>query len=179
MAENEELYFNIANALEYAKRQGYPFGKSKFYADLKYVPRVNNKFSKKEIDKHIKLQIINSSGLTASDESSEKLRQDTRAAKARADKLEFEHEIAQGRYIPLSEVEKMLSGRAALLRSGIENYFKSFIPKMIALAEGKQENVQEVISFCDIEIETLFDNYSQDMEFETPLLPSTNTEDSE
>ena len=178
MAENEELYFNTADALEYAKRQGYPFGKSKFYVDLKYVPRVNNKFSKKEIDKYIKNKIINSSGLTASDESSEKLRQDTRAAKARADKLEFDLDVSKGLYIPISDVEKELAHRGALLKTGIDNFFTTQGRTMIDICGGSQEKEGAFVNYCLESIEDHFDQYSKDIEFDVPAV-NLNDEKSE
>ena len=170
MAENEELYFNTADALEYAKRQGYPFGKSKFYADLKFVPRVGNKFSKKEIDKHIKPMIINSSGMTASDESNEKLRQDTRAAKARADKLEFDLEVSKDLYIPISDLEKELAHRGALLKTGIDNFFNANGRGMIEKCGGNPEKESVLIKYCLDEVENHFDQYSKDIEFDVPVI---------
>ncbi|MCK5505940.1 MAG: hypothetical protein KAJ10_12310 [Thermodesulfovibrionia bacterium] len=177
MAE-EELYFNKAEGLEYAKRQGYPFGKSKFYADLKYVPRVNNKFSKKEIDKHIKDKIINSAGLAASDEAGEKLRQDTRTAKARADKLEFELGVSQGLYIPISDLEKELAHRGALLKTGIDNFFTTQGSTMIDICEGSQENEGAFVNYCLESVEDHFDQYSKNIEFDVPAV-NLNDEESE
>ena len=177
MAE-EELYFNTADALEYAKRQGYPFGKSKFYADLRFVPRVGNKFAKKEIDKYIKPKIINSDGLTASDESSEKLRQDTRTAKARADKLEFELGISKGLYIPISDLEKELAHRGALLKTGIDNFFNMNGRKMIEKCNGNPEKESILIKYCLDEVENHFDQYSKDIEFDVPAIKFED-EDSE
>ncbi len=177
MAE-EELYFNTADALEYAKRQGYPFGKSKFYADLRFVPRVGNKFAKKEIDKYIKPKIINSDGLTASDESSEKLRQDTRTSKARADKLEFELGISKGLYIPISDLEKELAHRGALLKTGINNFFTTQGSTMIDICGGSQGKEGAFVSYCLESIEDHFDQYSKDIEFDVPVV-NLNDEESE
>ena len=173
-----ELYFNTADALEYAKNQGYPFGKSKFYADLKYVPRVNNKFAKKEIDKYIKDKVINASGLTASDESGEKLRQDTRAAKVRADKLEFDLDVSKGLYIPISDVEKELAHRGALLKTGIDNFFTTQGRTMINICEGSQEKEGVLVNYCLESVEDHFDQYSKDIEFDVPAV-NLNDEESE
>lgn len=170
MTETQELYFNKAEGLEYAKKQGYPFGKSKFYADLKYVPRVDNKFAKKEIDKYIKDKVINASGLTASDESSEKLRHDTRTSKARADKLEFDLEVSKGLYIALSDVEKELAHRAGLLKTGIDNFFTTQGRTMINVCEGAQEKEGAFVNYCLESIEDHFDQYSKDIEFDVPAV---------
>jgi len=178
MAESEELYFNKAEGFEYAKKQGYPFAKSKFYNDLKYIPRVENKFAKKEIDKYIKDKVINASGLTASDESSEKLRQDTRTSKARADKLEFDYDVARGLYIPISDVEKELAHRGDLLKIGIENFFTTQGRTMIDICGGAQEKEAVFVNYCLENIEDHFDQYSKDMEFDVPSINS-NDEDSE
>lgn len=170
MAKNEELYFKTVDALEYAKRQGYPFGKSKFYADLKYIPRVDNKFAKIEIDKYIKDKIVGSSGLTASDEAGEKVRQDTRASKARADKLEFENEVARGLHIPISDLEKELAHRGALLKAGIENFFTTFTRDMIEICGGDSDKEGPFINYCLNAMEDHFDQYSKDMEFDVPVV---------
>ena len=173
-----ELYFNTADALEYAKNQGYPFGKSKFYADLKYVPRVNNKFAKKEIDKYIKDKVINASGLTASDESGEKLRHDTRTSKARADKLEFDLEVSKGLYIALSDVEKELAHRGGLLKTGIDNFFTTQGRTMINVCGGAQEKEGAFVNYCLESIEDHFDQYSKNIEFDVPVI-NLNDEESE
>lgn len=178
MTKSIDLLFNKAEALEYAKRQGYPFGKSKFYNDLKYVPRVDNKFTKKEIDKHIKDKVIGASGLTASDDVAEKLRQDTRTSKARADKLEFEYEVAQGRYIPISEVEKELAHRGALLKTGLDNFFTTQGRTLINICGGSQEKESAFVNCCLESIEDHFDQYSKDMEFDVPAV-NLNDEESE
>ena len=170
MAENEELYFNKASALEYATRQGYPFGKSKFYADLKYVPRKGNQFAKKEIDKYIKPLIVGASGLTASDESSEKLRHDTRTSKARADRLEFDLEVSQGLYIPISDVEKELAHRGALLKIGIESFFTTSVRNMIEICNGDSDKEGPFINYCLDAMEDHFDQYSKDVNFDVPVV---------
>ena len=176
MTDNEELYFNKADAFEYAKRQGYPFGKSKFYADLKYVPRANNKFAKKEIDKHIKNKVIGASGLTVTNEAGEKLRQDTRTSKARADKLEFDYAIAKGLYIPISDLEKELAHRGALLKSGLESFFITHARSIIETCEGKSDKESNMVNYCLEEIDNHFDQYSQDIDFDVPIVNLDNEE---
>ena len=176
--KEEELYLTAAAALRYAERQGYPFGKSKFYIDLKYIPKKGNKFAKNEIDKYIKDLIIQSSGLTASDEAAEKIRQETRAARGRADKLEFQNEVAHGLYIPITELEKELSGRASLLKGGIENFFETHGRKMIEESGGDPSKEGDLVNYCLEEIDNHFDQYSRNMEFDVPVINSEN-EDTE
>lgn len=170
MAKNEELYFKTADALDYALRQGYPFGKSKFYADMKYIPRVDKKFAKSEIDKYIKDKIIGSSGLTASDDAAEKIRQDARASKGRADKYEFENEVARGLYIPISDLEKELAHRGALLKIGIESFFTTSVRDMIEICNGDSDKEGPFINYCLDAMEDHFDQYSKDVDFDVPVV---------
>ncbi len=174
-----ELYFTKTEAFEYSKRQDYPFAKSKFFADLQFVPRKKNKFAKSDIDKHIKDKVINSSGLTAGDEAGEKIRQETRTAKARADKLEFEYEVALARYIPVSTIEQELAHRGALLKSGIENFFATKGRKMIELCGGSPENEAAFINFCLASVEDHFDQYAQNIDFAVPVVKPEAEEDIE
>lgn len=162
-----ELHFNKKEAFEYSERMGYPFKKSKFYNDLKYVPRVGNKFSKIEIDKYIKDKIIGTSGAAVDGDKKAQLEIENLEEDLR--KKKFKNDIDEGKYIPLSEAEIIHSSKLQHLFSAMEGFFQSKISAMIEKCKGNMEQEQELRSFCLKEFTIYFDEYAKPCQYIVPL----------
>ena len=171
MTETQELYFNKAEGLEYAKKQGYPFGKSKFYADLKYVPRVDNKFAKKEIDKYIKGKVIGASGAAVDGERKAEL--EVQILEEDLRKKKFKNDVEDGEYILRTEVELIHSAKLQHLMSAIDGFFQSKVPAMVTLCEGNKEKVAELRAFCIESLGDYFDDYATPCVYNIPTTVPT------
>lgn len=164
---DDELYYTAAEALTYAKRQGYPFGKSKFYGDLKYVPRVENKFAKKEIDKYIKPHIKAASGLDVGVQDKTALevailQEDLRQKKKKND-------VGDGLYILRSEVEQLHAAKLQHLTASFEGFIQSKVTEIINRCGGDSTKAQDLIFFCLEEVRVYLDEYAVPCRYSMPL----------
>lgn len=98
---------------------------------------------------------------------------ENRLAATRADKLKFEYDVLKDRYILISDLEKELSQRAALLKSGIEGFFILKARDVINACEGNPDIKDDFIDYMIDALEEHFDKYSKEIDFE---VSTTNIE---
>ena len=166
-ASGEIIFKGIPEALGYLKVENWKISQAKFYDDVRFIKRQKDgSFTKKEVDKYATQFLQKRDGSDIEIDPLEKLKEETRFTKERADKVAFENEIARGNYILKSDAEQQLSARAAFLKSGIQGFFHSMSAKLIELAEGKPEKGPDVLDFCLREVEELFHHYSKPLVFE-------------
>ena len=174
MAE-EELYFNKTEAFKYAERQGYPFKKSKFFNDLKYIPRKDNKFAKKEIDKHIKEKVIGASGAAVDGERKAQLEVDILEEDLRKKKLK--NDVEEGKYILRSEVEQLHASKAQHLKTGLEGFFLSLSAVMVEVCGGEADKVPDLRELCLTELAKHLDGYAKPCRYSVPVITGNTEED--
>ena len=176
-ASGEIIFKGIPEALGYLKGENWKISQAKFYDDVRFIKRQKDgSFTKKEVDKYATQFLQKRDGSDIEIDPLEKLKEETRFTKERADKVAFENEIARGNYILKSDAEQQLSARAAFLKSGIQGFFHSMSAKLIELAEGKPEKGPDVLDFCLKEVEELFHHYSKPLVFEAVKIKSEETD---
>ncbi len=72
--------------------------------------------------------------------------------------------IAQARHW----AEMQLAARAMVLKSDMENFFRSRAPEIIAKCDGKQEFAPDMIEYLLTNLEAWLGRYSQPIEFNVP-----------
>ncbi|MBI3582387.1 MAG: hypothetical protein HY096_00370 [Nitrospinae bacterium] len=167
----------IPEVLEYLRLEGWKVSKSKLYEDqLKIDKQKDGSILRKDADKYARLCLSKLDGSDYEIDPFEKLKEETRFTKERADKVAFENEIARGNYILKSDAEQQLSARAAFLKSGVQGFFHSMSTRLIELAEGKPEKGPDVLELCLKETEELFHHYSKPMVFEAVKIKTEETD---
>jgi hypothetical protein len=100
---------------------------------------------------------------------SEKQDEELRKLKADADLREFKLGILSKKYIERERFERELAARAMVIRSDMENFFRSRAPEIIARVDGKSEFAPDLIDYLLENLETWIGRYSADVEFKTPV----------
>lgn len=99
---------------------------------------------------------------------SEKHEADTRKAAAQARHWEIKTKILEGKYVEREWAERQLAARALVLKSDMENFFRSRAPAIVAKSDGNVDLVPDVIEYLLGEFEKIVGRYSEPIEFEVP-----------
>ncbi|WP_419663217.1 hypothetical protein [Desulfosarcina variabilis] len=91
---------------------------------------------------------------------------DRRKALAQARHWEVKTKILEDLYIDREWAEMQLAARAMVLKSDMENFFRSRAPEIIAKCDGKQEFAPDVIEYLLTNLESWLGRYSEPIEFE-------------
>ena len=91
---------------------------------------------------------------------------DRRKALAQARHWEVKTKILEDLYIDREWAEMQLAARAMVLKSDMENFFRSRAPEIIAKCDGKQEFAPDVIEYILTNLELWLGRYSEPIEFE-------------
>jgi len=173
-----ESFEKKTQVLEYLQEEGWDIKKSKLFTDLKSVPRTKGCYLKKDVDMYAKLRLVKADGPERENDSAEKTRQEIRVASARAEKLEMENEILQGKYILRSEVEQLHASKAHHLKSGLIGFFQSQTSVMVELCDGDQDKAAELREYCMRELRKHLNEYSKSCRYSVPaVLPVEDGED--
>ena len=91
---------------------------------------------------------------------------DRRKAIAQARHWEVKTKILEDQYVDRDWAEMQLAARAMVLKSDMENFFRSRAPEIIAKCDGKQEFAPDVIEYLLTNLEAWLGRYSEPIEFE-------------
>ena len=93
---------------------------------------------------------------------------DRRKAIAQARHWEVKTKILEDQFVDREWAEMQLAARAMVLKSDMENFFRSRAPEIIAKCDGKQEFAPDVIEYLLTNLEAWLGRYSQPIEFNVP-----------
>lgn len=178
MAEN--LTFNNPTVVHnYLVNMGYKMGKSKLNSklanNLKSMPRKEGVWTQAQIDRYAEGNFLKMNGASVDSSIKAKLEEDILREDLRRKK--FKNNVDHGKYIPVSEVEKLHSAKLQHLRSAIDGFFQSKVPTIITLCEGNTEKVAEVKAFCINELDDYLDEYASPCVYTIPMATSTENEE--
>ena len=91
---------------------------------------------------------------------------DRRKAIAQAIHWEVKTKILEDQYVDREWAEMQLAARAMVLKSDMENFFRSRAPEIIAKCDGRQEFAPDVIEYLLTNLESWLGRYSEPVEFE-------------
>ncbi len=166
-ASNEIRFQNILDVSGYLQSEGWKISKSKLYADRGIIKtQADGSYLKKDVDKYAEKFLRKLDGSDIDSDPFEKLKEETRLTKERADKVAFENEIMRGSYVLREEAEQQLAARAAYIKSSIEGFFHSLSPRIAELIGGDATKISELTEFCLREVEDFFHHYSKPLTFE-------------
>ena len=93
---------------------------------------------------------------------------DRRKAIAQARHWEVKTKILEDQFVDREWAEMQLAARAMVLKSDMENFFRSRAPEIIAKCDGKQEFAPDMIEYLLTNLEAWLGRYSQPIEFNVP-----------
>ena len=93
---------------------------------------------------------------------------DRRKAIAQARHWEVKTKILEDQFVDREWAEMQLAARAMVLKSDMENFFRSRAPEIIVKCDGKQEFAPDVIEYLLTNLEAWLGRYSQPIEFNVP-----------
>ena len=164
-------FFNTkADVLSYLEFEGWDVKKSKLYKDMKHVPKTDGGYLKADVDMYAKLRLVKSNGAVVDMDSGEKTRQEIRVAAARAEKLEMENDIMQGKYILRAEVEQLHASKAQHLKTALQGFFQSQAAMIIETSEGDASRAADVREFCLLELAKFLNEYAKPCRYSVPLI---------
>lgn len=176
-ASNEIRFQNILDVSGYLQSVGWKISKSKLYADRGIIKtQADGAYLKKDVDKYAEQFLRKLDASDIDSDSLEKLKEETRLTKERADKVAFENEIMRGSYVLKEDVEQQLAARASFIKSSIEGFFHSLSPRIAEIIGGDISKIPELTEFCLRETEDFFHHYSKPLTFEAvkPVLEGFN-----
>lgn len=161
-----ETFERLSEALTYLKLSGWKVSKAKFYEDKHLIrEKEDMPILKKSVDAYAVANLRKMADLDSDPTISNKLREETRLTRERADKVAFENKILRGDYVLLSDVSQMLAGRAAYLKGSLEDFFHGMTPAIIRKAGGDTQLTPEVTDYCLERLAEIFDFYSKPIVF--------------
>lgn len=159
----------LSQALIYLRQGGWKISRSKFYEDKHLlIEKERGPILKANIDRYAAAYLRKTDELDENPTVAEKSKEETRLTKERADKVALGNEITRGMYVLRSETEQQMANRAAFLKTSLEGFFYSMVPRLIEKADGNAQRTPEVMEFCLAELDELFDHYSKPHTFSVP-----------
>jgi len=155
--------------VQYLNDNGHQVSKSSVYNHVKVGRLIKGNdgyFSFSTVQKYAS-SLQSGSDVAAADpiSVSEKQDADTRKAAAQAKHWEIKTKILEGKYVESEWAERQLASRAMVLKSDMENFFRSRAPEIIARGDGKAEFAPDVIDYLLGEFEKILGRYSEPIEF--------------
>jgi hypothetical protein len=166
-----EHFENVLQVVAYLKENGHRVSKSSVYNHVKVGRLAKGKdgyFGLAAVKKYAAaLQAGSDIGIHDQATLSEKQDADTRKAAAQAKHWEIKTKILQGKYVEREWAERQLAARAMVIKSDMENFFRSRAPEIIAKSDGKGEFAPDVIEYLLQNMETMLGRYAEPIEFQT------------
>lgn len=159
--------------LGWLKEQGYKIGKSKLYADAaagRIRLEADGGCTAEEAERYARrvglkrLAAVDSAEVER--EAKRKLENEVALLEAKRRKIEFELELASGRYLPRTEHEQELAARAVALKQGLIHLAQSRTAEVVAAAADR--GIEEAAALLQTLIEDLLDDYARREEIEIP-----------
>ncbi len=167
--QQEKIFRNMLEVVDYLQGQGWKIHKSKAYGDRKagrIKPQTDGTFLASDADKYAAYWLD-----PLSEAEMENVDQN-RKLKAEADKQEaqakwwgLKTEIESGRYVRREEMEEQLAARAAFLKTDFENFFRSHATEMVIIVTGDQAKTPDLLAFGLSAVGDWLDRYAKQGEF--------------
>lgn len=147
-ASNEIRFQNILDVSGYLQSVGWKISKSKLYADRGIIKtQADGAYLKKDVDKYAEQFLRKLDGSDIDSDPLEKLKEETRLTKAKADKEELLFRVLQKKYIDIAQVERTRTAQTAKLLLIYENLVYGKAEKLIELVAGDMTKKHELQKF--------------------------------
>ena len=93
---------------------------------------------------------------------------DARKVAAQAEHWEIKTKILRGEYIERTAFERALARRAAVFKSDIENFIRTYCAEMISIVKGESIYLPDLTEFWLEQAEIWLGRYAEPEEFEIP-----------
>jgi hypothetical protein len=171
--ESNKTLKNLSEVAKYVKAKGYKIEKRMVYNHQsagKIRPNKAGEYPIADVDKyaavHLKLADGTPSGGKLLDRAQkEKADAETREKLARARHWELRTGALEGKLVPRELFENELAGRAAIVRTDGENFFRSQAAAIVNIVNGDPAKIPELMSFCLDAHEKWLSRYLQKEEF--------------
>ena len=177
---------NRLEAVSWLQAQGYKIAKTRFYSDCKkglVVMRPDGSILPRELLRYagaVALEKLASAGSgenhldDLSGLQEKKLKKEIEKLDWDNKRKAFEYDLAQSKYLPRSDFERELAGRAVVLDSGLRRMFAAEAARMIALVSGKAEKTPELTAFLNGALDDLFRTYASTETYQVMVLPGAD-----
>jgi len=157
------------DVLAYLEAEGWKVSKSKLYADCnkgRLSPNKSGEYEIKAVDAYAKDYLKRKETGKKIDEELEsrqrrKLDAEIRKTVAQAAKAEHDLAVAQGKYIPREDVELELTGRAAVLDSGLKYLVQSRAHEWVRLVDGDTNKITDLIEAVGNDLDQLLNGFAR------------------
>ncbi len=174
----DEIFPTRLDAWQYLQDSGWQIGRSQFYQHCKegrlLRDRKIGKYLQSAVDKYAQIhcrsaetgeKVNDRLGRMAEDKATTELERE----KVRLKKDQHDLACRLGEYVERDQVELMIVGRAIALLAHLKALVQMQSGDWIALVEGNQERVQELIGTLNRAIEEHLATFARDVEFDVIL----------
>jgi hypothetical protein len=165
----EDIIRSGTKVAEYLQAQGYDIRKSAVYnhiRDGKLQQEKKGGYSVAAVERYAKRWLAAGPVAVASPELTDlqekKLEMEVRKLEAQADHWRLKTNVDQGLYIEREQVERDLAARASVLKSDLQNFFRSRVEELIAIVDGDPQKAPDMIEACLSGLESWMDRYSEE-----------------
>lgn len=148
-------------AVLYLTEKGWKVGKSKFSADFtaNLVMKRGGLFRPDDLDAYaeLNLQLLDNSEAAAGQISEKEL-----LAKEQRRRLTIANDQAEGRLTPTEQIERMLAGRAALLKADMNRFWEDHSRAIVRLVGGDETKVADLIEYGQEQTAEHFNRYGEE-----------------
>lgn len=163
-----DRFKNVMQVVEFLNDNGHNVSKSSVYNHVKagrLVKSPDGSFGLATVTRYAN-SLQSGAAVPADPEAlSEKQDADTRKAAAQAKHWEIKTKILENKYVEKEWAERQLAARAMVLKSDMENFFRSRAPEIVAKSDGKAEFAPDVIDYLLGHFEKMLGRYAEKIEF--------------
>ena len=173
-SEEERIFKNRLEALEYLQRRGYKIGKSKLYKDVRnglLKIQANGNVYKSDLDNYVKKAGLSQLDLDqAAEETDElnkqKLQKEVEKLDWENKRRQFEYEKELGRYIPRSDFEAEMAARVAAHEARLRNMIRERAMEWIWTVNGDPQRAQDLMEQMGQDLNDLFNELARMDQFQ-------------
>ena len=171
------------DVIRFINALGYRRSQKQFSVDVsKGIVKVNEKglFTRRMVHQYCKRHLIggkNDDGNNPEGYEAQKLRLQVEKLERENEEGKFKFDVLMGRYIPRDEMFLHLAARAAVLESGVEQFFRAKSQDLIALVGGDQSKGPDFIEALIAGWKDLLDTYAHSEEMEVMFTGEEITND--
>ena len=172
----EERFDSRKSVLEYLNDNGYSVSQGKLYGDCK-KGLLKLQADKSVLKSSVEAYIDNpASGLVRYSEigqaeedrtlSGAKLKYEVSILKTKDEKQKFDMEKERGLYVPRTDIDLMLCGRAAMLEAGLRHHYHTKVAEWIVLVGGDTGKASELLAALLAGLDEQMDRFAKSDEID-------------
>ncbi|MCK9326207.1 MAG: hypothetical protein M0P69_12015 [Bacteroidales bacterium] len=172
---------NLLEASKWLKELGYKIGKSKLYKDrdkgLLYV-WPDGKVYKSDADLYARKNLTLGKSPDVADPATqdleqlqrEKLQGEVARLKQQIDKMSFEMERDQGKYMLRSDLYREMASRWLVMDQALTHFFRSSAPDLVAIVNGQQDLIPDFLETVLAKLRQELNEFANTEKFHVVLL---------